>query len=301
MQLTDRAQGRWPEIITALIGDEYTNTRKHMKCPKDQSGTDRFRFSDKDGKGRYFCACSDGKNDGLDLIQCVKGCDLKGAITMVEEVIGKSEMEPKPRRAETYGERLLRTSETLQRSRYLESRGLEMAPGLRWHREVEYRDENGVVTGTYAGMLAPLYRGDKLLTCQVTYLDKGKKADVPVKKKTMPVPANATINGASVALYPASETLGIGEGVETCIAAKMLHDVPVWAALTANGLESWEPPEVAKHILIFGDFDSNWIGHAAAYKLASRLVRAGRTVEVMFPPKVDTDWADLLLEMRPLK
>ena len=304
MKIRDHAKGRWPEIISALVGPEYINTRKHSPCPTGE-GTDCFRFSDKSGTGNYFCRCSDGESDGFQMLQCIHGWDFAEAARQVESVIGKcpkdgEEAKPKP---PTRAERMRAQTISTTRSAYLESRGLEVAPGLEWHKAVPYFDADGVKVGEYPAMLAPLYRGNEFVTYHVTYLDGGKKADFDHPRKIMP--SNTSTDGAACPLYPATgEHLGIAEGVETAIAAKLLFDLPVWAALNTALLGNWRPPEHVTRVTIFGDNDANYAGHAAAYKLANRLARRGITVDVQIPGCTRTsmtdgwDWNDWLLNKR---
>jgi hypothetical protein len=87
--------------------------------------------------------------------------------------------------------------------------------------------------------------------------------------------------------------MGIAEGIETAIGAMLLHRVPVWAATSGDCLLNWEPPENAKHVLIFGDNDQSYAGQYKAFGLAYRLRRMGLTVEVRLPPSSGDDWADL--------
>ena len=287
MTPSEWTNGRWKEIIDKLVGSDYTD-HKHHPCPHGE-GKDCFRFSDRNGTGNYFCRCSEGDQDGFDLIQCVHGTDFAGAAKMVEGIIGPRDRDRQPRR-KTYAERLRAEARKSPRSRYLESRGLIIPPGLQFHPAVDYFVD-GEVIGRYPAMLAPVTRDGKFLTYHVTYLQNGHKAPIDPCRKLLPGPA---LKGAAVELWPAGEVLGIAEGIETAIAAHMLFDVPVWAALNTSLLKSWTPPDGLKRVFIFGDHDANYAGQAAAYALAHRL--HGRVeVDLRFPDEPG-DFNDVLLQ-----
>lgn len=290
MNLREKAHGRWPAIIESVLGPEFTNTRKNRSCPVDGGGTDRYRFSDKFGTGSYFCACSDGSKDGFDLIQCARGCDFAGAAKMVEGVIGKADERKQPDgRLQRIGSKLVES----KRSAYLFNRGLEVAPGLRFVESFGYYDE-GQKVGEWPAMLAPLTRAGRVVGYQATYIENGKKAPVDIPRKTI----GSDGNGAGVHLYPPAREMGVGEGVETCIAAKMLFGIPTHSALGTAYLADWQPPEPAEVIHIFADNDVNYAGHAAAYRLANRLYRRGYEVRLHFPPITGVDWNDALLALK---
>lgn len=293
MKLSEHCAGKWPTIVARLVGEEFVNTRKHCPCPKGE-GADRFRFSDKNGHGNYFCACSDGSSGGFNLLQCVHGWDFKTMAKEIEAVIGKAPKDASGtpvKVGKTYAEVLREQARPATRSRYLESRGLKPSPGLLWHEAVDYYDADGKLTGQYPAMLAPIMRGDTFLTFHVTYLHNGAKAPVDPCRKILPGPPNS---GAACPLFPVARELGIAEGVETALAAHALFDVPVWAALNTALLGAWEPPAEVKSVMIFGDSDESLAGHAAAYKLAHRLKMKGLAVDLQFPTATGTDWNDVL-------
>ncbi|MFO8007966.1 MAG: toprim domain-containing protein [Candidatus Brocadiia bacterium] len=293
MKIREHAKGRWPEIISELLGEKFANTRKHQPCPCGD-GTDRFRFSDKGGTGNYFCACSGGEKDGFQLLQCAKGVTFAEAAEMVERVIGKPPQDEAPQpKPLSWAEKLRKETVKTLRSKYLEGRGLEIAPGLDWHKGVPFFDERRRQTAVYPAMLAPIFRDGRFITYHITYLHKGGKAPVTPARKILPGPPMA---GGACPLYRAGKTLGIAEGVETAIAARMLHQVPTWAALNTALLGEFKWPQGTERLVIFADHDRNYAGHAAAYKIAHRAAAMGLEVEVRMPDHPG-DWNDVLLEV----
>lgn len=286
MTPSEWTKGKWKQILDHVVGGDYFDG-KHHPCPCGQ-GTDCFRFSDVNGKGNYFCRCSDGSSDGFDLLQCVHGVNFAGAARLVEDVIGPREAERKPRRTR-YSERLRSEARRLTSSDYLTRRGLVIPPGLQTHDAVEYRDDEKVV-GTFPAILAPVEREGKFATYHATFLQGDQKAPVDHPRKLLP---GAGVKGAAVALWPSEPTLGIAEGIETAIAAQMLFGVPTWAALNTSLLKSFTPPDNVTRLVIFGDHDRNHAGQAAAHALAHRL--HGRIdVEVLLPDEPG-DFNDVLL------
>jgi len=109
------------------------------------------------------------------------------------------------------------------------------------------------------------------------------------------LPANNSLRGGAIELYPAGEILGVAEGIETAIAAHMLSGLPVWSVVNTALMGQFKPPQGVKHVYIFADNDKNFAGQAAAYKLAHSL--SGKVgVEVMMPQIPGTDYNDLLKE-----
>lgn len=286
MKLTERAKGRWEEILSSL-GHSDAMLRKHSPCPAC-GGEDRYRYLF-DDSGGFFCGSLRG--DGIGLIKHLRDCSDKEAFELVETVIGKEDFQPE-RKPKTFAHMLQAKALKAPRSAYLEARGLEMPTNLFFARDVKYY-EDGKAIGSYDAMLAPFSKNGKFLTYQATYLRNGKKAPVANPKKTLPV--DDSMAGGAVELYPMDgSTLGVAEGVETAIACKMMTGIPTWATLSANLMRSFEPPAGVEKVVIFSDNDDNLTGQAAALHLANRLKMKGLQVTVLVPEVVDTDFNDVL-------
>lgn len=291
MKIRNHAKGKWPQIITAILGDEYADTRKHRPCPKGD-GVDRYRLSDRGETGGFFCACSDGTKDGFDLLQCSQGVDFKGAAELVESVIGPCEPDAdwKPEKPHWIHE-AAKQAKSVPRSRYLEARGLKPVPELLFHRDLPYYVD-GNHLWSYPAMLAPIRKGDAIKAYHVTYLDGAKKAEVPVVRKIM---GGNGIKGGAVRLAQHGAILGVAEGIETALSAAVLHDMPVWSVLNTSLMGDFDIPDGVKTLVIFADHDENYAGHAAAYKLAHRAKCQGvGTVGVRLPDQPG-DWNDVLM------
>lgn len=290
MKTLEAATGHWPEILTEIGKiDEGMLDGRHHPCPRDGDGRDRFRFDNKDGRGTFFCGC--GAGDGMKLLKCVTGQEFAPLAKRIDDLIGRKPGKSE-RRAPTYAEQLRKVATPSKRSAYLASRGLEVPPGVLFARNVEYWDGEKVA-GRYDAMLAPVTRAGRFLTFHVTYLHRGRKAPIDPCRKILP--ARGSITGGGVELYPAAEYMGVAEGIETAIAAKMLHGTPVHAALSTSGMAKWEPPPVAKSIWIYADHDANAAGHAAAWTLCHRLRMKGLRAEVVMPDEPGLDWNDVWL------
>ncbi len=189
--------------------------------------------------------------------------------------------------------------------RYLEARGLDLGKvlpveNLRLHPSLPYREEKDTPPlGVFPVLLARVvHPAHGLVALHRTYLHpegKGKgKAPVPSPKKlTSPVFEGAT-RGAAIPLYPPEEgkPLALAEGVETALAVRELTGWPVWATVSAGGLEAVLLPSEVREVVLCADHDRR--GLLAAKTLAARLLEEGRTVRVAVPPKEGKDWLDLL-------
>jgi putative DNA primase/helicase len=300
MNTIEQARGRWPDIHVFLgVGREFFKN-KHGPCPMC-GGRDRFRYDDKDGTGSYYCnQC--GAGGGITLLMRLHKWDFLTACTKVDEVIGRTKHNPAPPKVDNGVRRRADIEKVLSEAtkcdivrEYLSGRGLSVFPeALRAHPSLVHFDEDRRRTGEVPAVVCPITGPDGTIqSCHRIYL-----AEVKSKKKLMaPV---VTVNGAAARLFPVTDTLGLSEGIETGVAAHELFGVPVWAAITASGIESFVPPPGIKRLIVYADNDANFQGQKSAYALAHKLALAKTIpmIEVQVPPKADTDWLDVLIEDR---
>lgn len=294
MKAKDLAHGKWRSVLSVLGVNAKSLDGQHHACPATGQGEDRFRFADRNGSGNFFCDCSKGDKGGMALLMCCRNLAYAEACKEVERVVGNTSAdELRERRDPRIA--LNRVKSRVKRPgpavmRYLEGRGLELAPALREARLRYWQGKEDL--GVFDCMVACIHSATgKPESYHLTYLQDGKKADLKIPRKVMtPV---ETITGGAIRLYPAAEKMGIAEGIETAIAAHMLSGLPVWAAVSAGGVESFRPPVECEHLTIFGDADTSFTGQAAAYALAKRMARSGIACEVRMPSV--GDWNDELL------
>jgi len=305
-KITDRARGKWLGILTELGFSSTLLNRKERPCP---AGTDAtFRFSDRNGKGNYFCRCNpEGKGDGFALLKCCRGLEFKDAAKEVEKVIGRVD------RTEQRGPDLVAVRRAMRQivesaketprtevEAYLAGRGILNPPkGLVQAHTCYGLGAIGILEPQTA-MVAAYGVDGKLCTLHLTYIENGKKANRE-RARVMMTPLR-NLDGGSVALQdPIDGVLGVGEGIETSLAAGAKFGVPVHACLNAHQLRKFDPPDGVRKLLIFGDNDASFTGQAAAYQLAWRM-RVRKTpleVEVHIPgytcdpEEVGRDWNDV--------
>lgn len=301
--ISDRARGRWRDILVGLgVPAQFLNG-KHQPCPVC-GGKDRARFDDKAGKGTYFCN-NCGSGDGVKLLQTMHGWDFKRTVQEIEKVIGgASFVEPSREQTDDRAKQALRKAWVESRpveagdpvTRYLARRGIRWTPeisNLRYHEGLTYRHDNGKYTRHPAMLAVVMDAAGVPVIIHRTYLTlDGRKADVPTPRKVM---TGQIPMGSAIRLFPPEEELGVAEGIENALAANRMSWIPVWSVLNATLLTSWEPPAGVKRVHIFGDNDGNFTGQVSAYTLARRLAVKGVEVQVRLPNRTGTDWNDVLL------
>ena len=297
MKTSEAAIGKWFGILRGLgVPDTFLRNR-HGPCPMC-GGADRFRFDDKEGRGTWYCnQC--GSGDGIDLALKFTGREFKGLAKEIDSMVGNIQANEKPAekdpaerlRKVQQGSAIVKQGDDVHT--YLAGRGLEVPKfGIRIHPCLPYWSD-GQLAGHYTAMLGTFCnRAGKPITYHVTYLSKGDKAPVRPCRKILP--STEKMHGGAIRLSPVADHLGIAEGIETALAASILHGVPTWAATSASLLETFTPPEGVSTVTIFSDNDRNFTGQASAYTLANRLSVLGLTVRVFVPTFTGTDYCDVL-------
>lgn len=303
--LKDRARGHWKHLLAVVAGiDSRHLDGKHHPCPLC-GGTDRWRFDDLRGEGTSICGQC-GSRSGMQMVMDKLGIDFAEMARRVEAIIG-TEGSPAPYvdtsaddDAASYQEALTfwRSGQRLVAGdpvdRYLrrrvghypgETRAIRCIPSTPFAGRtmpamiVAYVDVGGDLAGIQRTFLTP--DGEKVPSLDIARWNTGKLPDGGAVRLVRPKPTDTAI--------------GIAEGVETALSAMAMHNLPVWAALTANRLAAWQPPEGFREVIIFSDADENYTGQQAAFTLAHRLeIKKQCRVQVALPPVLGTDWNDVL-------
>ncbi|MDM7947096.1 MAG: toprim domain-containing protein [Oceanibaculum nanhaiense] len=185
-------------------------------------------------------------------------------------------------------------------ARYLTGRGLMVpeAADLLFHPDLTHwetktgypamlgqvRDRDGAVIGLHRSYLA---------------IDETAATKAPLHKAKKML--GRVVGGAvRLAEIGDGDRLALSEGIETGLAVMTAcPDLPVWATLSASGLEQVDLPPAARRILVLADNDASGAGMRAADAAARRLRAQGRDVAIVVPPQEGEDFNDLLLREGP--
>lgn len=300
MKTIQAAQGKWRGILKYFGLPEESLRNRHQPCPLC-GGNDRYRFDDKDGTGSYYCSGC-GAGFGMDLLMKFTGMDFKEAARRVDEIVGNVQAEKtclKPDPSHRI-RRILSGCVELTKgdpvSKYLASRHLVRSAALLYHPALNYY-ENGKRAGKFPAMVARVTNpSGEIVMLHLTYLDReGGKADVSQPKKFTGAAGDTA--GSYIQLTKVYERIGIAEGIETALAVMKLYRMPCWASGTADLMEKFRPPQGVEMVTVFADHDANYRGHAAAYRLANRIIEIDKKISVVEVPEIVGDYADALLQL----
>lgn len=307
MKTHEAARGKWQSILSSLGVDPKILTGKHVPCPFC-GGKDRFRFDNKHGAGTWFCThCGSGA--GIEFVKKHLNVGARDAMNAIDRLVVNAVEAPIAKERSTAGmakaiERIWREADAIKHGngtlteQYLRKRVFDtvMPDDVRHHAALTYFSDEKKPLGEFPTMVALVRDVEgKVVGMHRTYLSKQRidKSSVDKPKKVM---ACGPLNGAAVRLLPMKDNgiIGVAEGIETALAAHSLFGNPVWAALNANGVETFEPPPGTRLVVVYGDNDRSATGQVAAYRLKQRMFLAGVPCLVELPKQEDTDWADVL-------
>jgi hypothetical protein len=215
-------------------------------CPRC-GGSDRFSINP--AKSLWNCrGCGGRGNDALSLAMHIAGCGFREAVERLTGEPSKVALMPRPyaRRIQSSGERASRSEAALTVwanakdprgslvERYLAGRGLELQGDIagnviRFHSACPWRDDNGALIGVPC--MVALYRdirSDRPVAIHRTALTTagGKLFGRGSRRAWGPAAGAAVKLDADDAV---SMGLVLGEGIESCLAARQMGLRPVWA------------------------------------------------------------------------
>lgn len=176
---------------------------------------------------------------------------------------------------------------------YLLRRAIPLTPSvLRYHPHTPLG--RGKLAVFRPAMLAAIHEYDRLVALQRTFLDAHeprRARDLAHPRRSLAQPGRGAVLHA-----PATEVLGLAEGVESALSAMLLLGIPVWATLGSERFPHVAVPETITRLILLPDNDR--AGRIGAAKASEVHALPGRTIETIWPPAGFNDWNDALRAWR---
>jgi len=294
------AHGKWRSILTQFGFTPKQLSGTHQECPMC-GGTDRWRLSDHDGHGSYYCSGC-GPGSGFDLLMKAKGWDFKTTAEEVDKLVSAGTLTNAPDTftPENEGEKRRKNLNRLWKGSvplpakgagtYISSRGLMPLLNARPALFADVRFHPGIylqnLSRTVPGMVA-LIRDKRGAPISIhrTYFD-------PKCRKVMPPVAKLT--GGGIRLGDLSgDCLVVGEGIETTLSGCEYYECDGLATISANLMETVAIPKHINKVIILADNDLSFTGQKAAFTLARRLDNDGKVVLVVMSMMKGEDYNDV--------
>lgn len=280
--------------IAHALGGKKAGDSYSCRCPAHEDRNPSFSISD-------------GKN-GRPLFHCFAGCPPEAVINTLRAkglwplngsrpLLGFNKRNdhfakgPASDRNQKNASDIWDASEPLRETlaeTYLEIRGIseKSISDLRFHQNLKHPD--GRLLPAMIGRVADPMT-NKFLGVHRTFLDPSGKAKASVEKSKLML---GPCGGGGVKLREATDTVLIGEGIETCLSAMQVTKIPAWAALSTSGMKALQLPTSITTVYVLADGDD--VGEAAASSCAKRWSAEGRIVRIARPPR-GYDFNDILL------
>ena len=191
----------------------------------------------------------------------------------------------------------------------MQSRGLDSLipdwPSIRFHPNMQYKDDNGKLIGYYPAMLALIQKGNEAITIHRTFLTPNGCKISADSKKWMPIPSDKIVTGSAIRLGNPGRVLCVTEGIETALAVIEATGMVTWPLINATLMARFEIPDGVEKLIIWSDLDRSFAGTFAATKLAERAKAQGieaviREPKGPIPVEVKSiDWLDVLNQLGP--
>lgn len=320
------AEGKWSYIFAELLPELSEAMEKaghHVACPV-HGGTDGFRlFKDFHTTGGGYCNSCGPQANGFAVMAWIRGYAFKDAVREVAQWVRGDKSVPAPirrapvaapkpedySRAREYISKVWAESKPIKGTPaelYLLKRGIPahcIPSTLRFHAGLKYvHGKDKIDMGTFPCLLAPIKdkKGLILSVHRIFLTAQGDKAPVPDAKKMMP--KCGYLGGSAIKTYAPGEVLGVGEGIETVLAARAATGMPVWPCVSAVLMELVDIPDSVRHVVIWADLDRSGTGLASAKTLGERLAARGKTFEICLPSMAipedekGVDWLEVWLK-----
>jgi CHC2 zinc finger/Toprim domain len=291
-ELAKNSTGEHNPALADLIG-----SGDKICCPFHDDSTPSLQVYD----DHFHCYGCGAHGDLIDWLMMIEGMDRKQAIEALDSWDGPK---VKPRKVVDHTPNALRLWErakpiagTLAQKYLVETRGIDLAqlPAnidevLRFHRCCPFNGH------TYPCLLA-------LMRNATTDAPTGihRIALTPDAKK---IERRMLGRAGAVKLWPATDRLVVGEGIETVLAAatRITHRGaplrPAWSLLSGAGLTKLPIITGVENLIILVDNDKNGVGQHDAAMCADRWCRTGRRVVKLKPNRPGADFNDLIMEAK---
>jgi Toprim domain len=182
---------------------------------------------------------------------------------------------------------------------YLMTRALDLADdlagaALRYHPRCPWRNENSGRTERIPALLAAF---ESIDTNDITAVHR-IRLDQPQRWPKADRRMLGVVHRAAVKLDPVATTIMIGEGVETCMAARQcmasgdIERAPVWALGSVGAISFFPVLDGVRRLIILGE--SGEASAQAVRLCGQRWQRAGRRVQVLYS-EIGSDVNDTLM------
>ena len=265
----------------------------------------------RDGKGMCLCPAHADRSPSLSvrvgdtalLFKCFAGCDSRDVLRAIRRldsnalasVPAETDLRARPSATNWLRQRALElwdTSSRLQGSsaqEYLRRRSLTTpSSALRFNPRTPLG--GGKLVTFRPALIAALHEAGSFVAVQRTFLDlhePRRARDLANPRRMLGRPF-----GGAVVLEPATDVLGLAEGVETAFSAMVLLGLPVWATLGNERFARIALPDTVTRLVLLPDNDRG--GRIGASKASAAYAMPGRTIETVWPPTGFNDWNDVL-------